>query len=133
MKFLARYADVLYALFRFVFGFLFFCHGTQKLLGWPGDKPTVPAGSLAWFGGIVELVGGAMIALGFFAGCAAFITSGTMAFAYFKFHAPGGPLPIVNKGELAALYCFAFLYIAAADSGRYALDAAFRRKSPVSS
>ena len=128
MKFLARYADVFYTLFRFVFGFLFFCHGTQKLLGWPGGKPTVPTGSLVWFAGIIELAGGAMIALGLFAGCAAFIASGTMAVAYFKAHAPGGFLPIVNKGELAVLYCFAFLYISAVGSGRHSLDAAFRRR-----
>lgn len=128
MKFLARYTEPIYSLFRFVLGFLFFFHGTQKLFGWPGNKPPVAFGDLMWFAGVIEMCGGAMIALGLLAGFAAFIASGTMAVAYFKAHAPGGFLPIVNKGELAVVYCFAFLYIAAHGSGLYSLDRLFTRR-----
>ena len=78
--------------------------------------------------GIVELVGGLMIAIGLLGSFAAFITSGEMAFAYFMAHAPQGYLPIVNQGELAVLYCFLFLYIAAHGSGVWSIDSLIARK-----
>jgi putative oxidoreductase len=123
--FLARYADVTYALLRFMSGALFACHGAQKILGLLGG--TKAAEPLMQVGGIIELVGGIMIAVGLQAGWAAFIASGMMAAAYFMVHAGQGFWPIVNKGELAVLYCFVFLYIAARGSGRFSVDAALRK------
>lgn len=120
MGFLRRYADVFYALFRIVFGLLFASHGAQKLFGvLGGQKVDAP---LMIAAGWIELLTGLLIALGLFAGIAAFIASGQMAVAYFMAHAPGGFWPVVNKGETAVLYCFAFLYIAAHGSGRWSLD-----------
>jgi putative oxidoreductase len=126
MRFLGRYTDVVYALLRFVAGVLFACHGAQKLFGAFGGEPQTGV-PLMLVGGIIEFGGGLLIALGLFAGAAAFISSGEMAVAYFKAHAPHGFWPIVNHGELAVVYCFLFLYIAARGSGRFALDSAVRR------
>jgi len=129
---LGRYSDVTYALLRVVAGLMFACHGAQKLFGVLGGmmgKPgaTAPMGSLPWVGGVIELVGGLMIALGLFAGLAAFICSGEMAVGYFMAHFPRGFWPILNEGELAVLYCFVFLYMASRGSGAYSLDATLRR------
>jgi putative oxidoreductase len=121
---LGRFADVTYALLRFVAGAMFALHGAQKLFGFQGPKMT--SQTLPLVAGIIELVAGLMIALGLFAGWAAFVACGEMAVAYFMVHAPGGFWPIVNKGELAALYCFVFLYIASRGSGRYSLEGASR-------
>jgi putative oxidoreductase len=84
--------------------------------------------SLMGVAGVVELVGGLMIAVGFFTSCAAFIASGEMAVAYFKAHAPQGAFPLLNRGELAVLYCFLFLYIASQGAGEWSLDAMMRKK-----
>jgi putative oxidoreductase len=120
MPFLSRYTDVIYALFRIIFGLLFASHGADKLFGLLGGQPmTVP---LMIAAGWIELVTGLLIALGFFTGIAAFIASGMMAVAYFMAHAPAGFWPVVNKGETAVLYCFAFLYMAARGSGRWSID-----------
>jgi putative oxidoreductase len=120
MPFLSRYTDVIYALFRIIFGLLFASHGADKLFGLLGGQPmNVP---LMIAAGWIELVTGLLIALGFFTGIAAFIASGMMAVAYFMAHAPGGFWPVVNKGETAVLYCFAFLYMAARGSGRWSID-----------
>ena len=128
-----RFAETFYALLRIVAGLLFMLHGTQKLFGVPGDGQTVPLASLMGAAGIIEFVGGLLIALGLFTGLAAFIASGEMAVAYFKAHAPQGPIPLLNHGELAALYCFLFLYIAAKGAGRFSLESQIggRRKEPV--
>ena len=120
MRFLAPFTDVIYTAFRIMFGLLFASHGAQKILGWFGGQ--VQTSGLPMLAGWIELVGGLMIALGLFTGIAAFICSGTMAFAYFLGHASGGFWPVVNQGELAVLYCFAFLYMAARGSGPYSLD-----------
>ena len=119
---LAPHADLTYALFRFFAGMLFIFHGTQKLFGFPGDGSTATLMSLRGLAGVIEVVGGSMIAFGVLAAPAAFIASGTMAVAYFMRHAPQDFFPIVNRGELAVLYCFAFLHIAAVGSGRYSVD-----------
>jgi putative oxidoreductase len=116
---LGKYAPQAYTLLRFVAGVLFAMHGSQKLLGWPGDRARVPIASLMGAAGVIELVGGVMIALGFMTTIAAFLASGEMAFAYFMSHAPKGYLPILNQGELAVLYCFLFLYIAAHGAGSW--------------
>ena len=80
--------------------------------------------------GVIEFFGGALIALGLWAGYAGFITSGQMAVAYFMMHAPGGFWPIVNKGELAVLYCFVFLYIASRGSGSLSIEALIKSVVP---
>jgi putative oxidoreductase len=103
-------------------------HGLQKVFGLLGAKEQPPLMSQAGIGGIIELVGGGLFLLGLFTRPVAFILSGTMAVAYFQFHAPGGFWPVVNKGELAALYCFVFLFFTAAGAGPLSLDAMLRRK-----
>jgi putative oxidoreductase len=127
MPFLARFTDALYALFRIVFGLLFFSHGAQKVLGWFGGQKADAA--LPLVAGWIELVTGLLIVIGLFTGVAAFIASGEMAVAYFMVHAPNGFWPVVNHGEAAVLYCFAFLYMAARGSGIWSVDGA--RARPV--
>lgn len=119
----ASYSAYAYALLRIVAGLMFAMHGSQKLLGFPGgDGSTMPLMSLMGLAGIIELVGGLLITIGLFTRGAAFLASGTMAVAYFMAHAPKGALPIVNEGELAVLYCFVFLFIAAHGAGIWSLD-----------
>lgn len=127
-RFLGTYAPYLYALLRIVSGLMFAMHGSQKLLGFPGGKDPVALLSMMGLAGVIELVGGLMIAFGLLASPAAFIASGMMAVAYFMAHAPQGALPILNGGEPAVLYCFVFLYIAARGSGVWSLDALRRRR-----
>lgn len=129
---LGRYSELIYAVMRLVTGLLFACHGAQKLFGVLGGfmgtpGATAPLASLMGLGGVLELAGGLMIALGLFAGPAAFVCSGMMAVAYFMAHASRSFWPIVNQGELAVVYCFLFLYIASRGSGRFSLDAALRK------
>ncbi len=122
-RFTDRLAPLAYALLRIVAGLTFAMHGSQKLLGYP---PTGSAGSLPALmlvAGIVELGGGVLILAGLFGRIAAFLASGEMAGAYFMSHFPRGFWPIVNRGELAVLYCFLFLYIATRGSGIWSLDA----------
>ena len=126
-RWLGRHAERIYALLRIVAGLLFACHGAQKLFGaLGGTKMTSNPMMLA--GGIIEFAGGLLIAIGLVASWAAFIASGEMAVAYFMVHAKGGFWPIVNKGELAVVYCFLFLYIAARGAGPYSVDAMMRRR-----
>jgi putative oxidoreductase len=124
-RILGRYSEAIFAALRVVAGVMFACHGAQKLLGAFGGQK-VPIASLMGLAGVIELVGGLLIAIGLFASWAAFLASGQMAAAYFMAHAPQGSLPLVNKGELAVLYCFLFLYIAARGAGPYSLDAGRR-------
>ena len=124
-KWLGKYSNFFYALMRIVSGLLFACHGAQKLFGVLGGTKQTETMMLA--AGVIEFVGGILIAVGLFTGYAAFIASGQMAVAYFTQHAPDGFWPIVNKGELAVLYCFVFLYIASRGSGILSLDALFGR------
>jgi putative oxidoreductase len=116
-------------LLRIVAGAMFACHGVQKILGmWmkqPGHQPAV--GSQVWFGGLIELVGGILIALGLFTRPVALLASGTMAVAYFQFHWKLAVedwkfLPIMNGGELAVLYCFVFLVFALSGAGALSID-----------
>jgi putative oxidoreductase len=122
-----RYTEITYALMRVMMGLLFSAHGAQKLLGAFGGKVDT-SNTLIMVAGVIELVGGLLIAVGLFTRVAAFLASGEMAVAYFMVHAPGGFWPIVNKGEPAVVYCFIFLFIAATGGGRYSLDAALRRR-----
>ena len=121
-RLLGRYSPYLYALLRIVAGLLFAQHGLQKLFGWLGAQGAVELMSQMGAAGIIELVGGTLIAIGLFTSPVAFIASGEMAFAYFMAHAPKGFWPIMNGGELAVLYCFLFLYFAAVGSGRWSVD-----------
>ena len=120
------------ALLRSVTGYLFLWHGSAKLLGVPHlaafDKLQVF--SLAGFSGALELVGGVLFLLGLFTRPVAFILSGEMAFAYFIGHAPRGNviLPMLNQGELAVMWCFVFLFFAAAGPGAWSVDALRRRR-----
>lgn len=117
----------LYAVLRIIAGLLFAMHGIQKLFGWPGGQETVAVGSLPFVAGVIELVAGLMILLGFFTSIAAFIASGEMAVAYFMVHFPQAFWPIQNQGETAALFCFIFLYFAARGSGTFSIDNSLRK------
>ena len=121
-RLLGRFSPTLYALLRFTAGLLFFLHGLPKLFGGFGRSAPAPLMSQMGLAGIIEVIGGAMISLGLFTSPVAFIASGQMAVAYFQSHAPRSIWPLVNGGELAALYCFVFLYIAAVGSGSWSLD-----------
>ena len=112
-----------YAALRIVAGFLFLWHGSQKLLGIPTDPPPGLPVFLAYTAGSVELFGGLLVMLGLFTSWAAFVASGLMAAAYWMAHGLNHLLPLLNQGELAALYCFVFLLIAARGSGIWSLDA----------
>ena len=126
-RWLGKYSELLYAVMRVMVGLLFACHGAQKLFGALGGESQV-SNPMLLAAGIIEFVGGGLVAIGLWAGYAAFITSGQMAVAYFMVHAPGGFWPILNKGELAVLYCLVFLYIASRGSGTLSVDAVARRK-----
>jgi putative oxidoreductase len=132
-KFLGRYSEYIYAILRIVVGFLFFWHGWQKLIGPVPQQPADPAAAshgmtaLTAIGGTIELLGGFLIMIGLFTGIAAFLASGMMAVAYFMVHfGMQNFLPIVNKGELAVVYCFVFLYIASRGSGVWSVESLFK-------
>jgi putative oxidoreductase len=125
-RYLGRYAPQFFAILRIIAGLMFTMHGTQKLFGWPGDQAPMKV-PLMQAAGIIELITGILITLGFLTGWAAFLASGEMAAAYFKAHFPNGFLPLLNQGELAALYCFLFLFIAAHGAGIWSIDATLRR------
>lgn len=120
--FMRRYGAEAYALMRIVAGLLFLWHGSQKLLGFPNDAPEAPAFVL-YVAGPIELFGGALVMLGLFTSWAAFLCSGLMACAYWMAHGTRHLFPLLNGGELAVLYCFVFLFIAAHGAGRWSLDA----------
>ena len=130
-RFLGRFSPGAFALLRLVSGLLMACHGGAHVLGMFTPQMKAPLGSLVGVGGVLELVGGFLIAFGLFGSFAAFILSGQMAFAYFMMHAKGGFFPIVNHGEAAVLYCFIFLYIACHGSGAFSLDQLLFRRSAV--
>jgi putative oxidoreductase len=127
MTILGKHAERIYGLMRFMAGALFACHGAQKLFGVLGGQ-RVTGNTLLTIAALIELVAGALIALGLFTAPAAFVASGEMAVAYFKQHAPASFWPVVNKGELAVLFCFVFLYIAAHGPGALGLESALRRR-----
>ncbi|MEU7896080.1 DoxX family protein [Nonomuraea sp. NPDC049152] len=110
------------SLYRIVLGLLFACHGVAKLFGVLGPATVSPGEWPGWYAGIIELVGGGLIILGFFTRIAALICSGEMAFAYFTVHQPKALWPLQNEGELAAVYSWSFLLIAVMGPGAWALD-----------
>jgi putative oxidoreductase len=126
-KVLGKFSPQIYALLRIVAGLLFAQHGAQKLFGALGGD-AVPLGSLMSLAGVIELGGGLLIAAGLFGSLVAFIASGEMAAAYFMAHAGNGLVPIQNRGELAVLYCFLFLYIASRGSGVWSIDAVLGKR-----
>jgi putative oxidoreductase len=124
MSFLDKYTPMLLSILRIVAGLLFLEHGCVKILHFPTSMPIPPDhAALIVTAGYIELIGGALIVLGLFSRIAAFIASGEMAIAYWTAHfAMGGPFPSINKGGEAILFCFVFLYIAAAGPGPWAIN-----------
>jgi putative oxidoreductase len=133
MGFLDRFSPPLLSILRIVSALIFMAHGTAKLLQFPATEMFAqpPATfSLIWVAGVLELVGGALLIVGLFTRPVAFILSGMMAVAYWMMHAPQSVYPIQNGGDAAILYCFIFLYVAAAGGGPWSLDnALFRKKN----
>ena len=123
LRVLDPYEAYLLSVLRIMSGLLFLQHGTSKYLYFPeSDHSGASPLTMGGFSGLIELVGGILLVLGLFTRPAAFIMSGTMAVAYFYAHAPQGFFPLLNGGELAALYCFVFLYLAAAGPGPWSVD-----------
>jgi putative oxidoreductase len=131
MDVLSAWQPRILSILRMVSGLLFLLHGTQKLIGIPASTRAVEAFTLGWAAGVIELVTGALILLGLFTRPAAFLASGTMAFAYWIAHAPRDLFPTNNGGDAAILYCFVFLYLAAAGGGPWSLDASRTRNSGI--
>ena len=120
---LERHRPTALAGLRIITGLMFMQHGTQKIFSFPAEAMgPFQLMSQMGIGGVLELVGGALIVLGLFTRPVAFILSGTMAVAYFYAHAPRAFFPILNGGELAIMYCFVFLFIAAAGGGAWSID-----------
>ena len=122
-SFMGSFGGQTYVLMRIVFGFTFLFHGTQKLLSFPMPPPDGVPVFVIYVAGTIELVGGALVVIGLMTGWAAFLCSGLMAAAYGMAHGGNGLLPIQNQGELAVLYCFAFLFISAHGAGIWSVDA----------
>ncbi len=125
MNLFSKYSDQAYALMRIMAGFMFSFHGVQKIFGILSEFQP-PMWSQGWFGGLIELIAGLLVMLGFQTRWAAFIASGEMAVAYFQFHwkfqFSSAFFPTINRGEMAVLYCFVFLYMATRGSGRWSLE-----------
>lgn len=124
---LASWTPQLLSVLRFITGFLFIAHGTQKWFGFPAPShQPFDLTSQIGVAAVLEVVGGALMIIGLFTRPVAFVLSGLCAFAYFLAHAPQGFWPLVNRGELAALYSFLFLYFAAAGGGPWSVDRLIR-------
>jgi putative oxidoreductase len=126
-SFMRPFESQAYAAFRIVTGLLFVWHGTEKLFGFPEAMPPGVPAFIPYVGGPIELIGGVLVMIGLFTTWAAFLCSGEMAVAYWLGHGLGlnGPFsifPVVNHGELAILYCFAFLFISARGAGIWSVD-----------
>ena len=122
----SKFAPEMLSIARIVIGLLFLEHGTSKLFDFP-HGPVKPAmGSLIWFQGVIEIVGGVLFAVGFLTRPVAFILAGDMAVAYFMAHASKGFFPMLNGGDAAILYCFIFLLYFVAGPGRWAADGSMK-------
>jgi len=130
--FMSRFEESTLGLLRLMAGLLLMQHGVQKMFGLlvPADRPARAFELLSQRGlaGVLEVLGGALLALGLFTRPVAFVLSGLTASAYFLSHAPDGFWPILNRGELAALYCFLFFYLSARGGGPYSVDAILERR-----
>ena|ERR1044071_3944374 len=152
-SFYARWTPRLLSVLRIIAAFLFMAHGAQKLFGFPAAPPPTPEQRarqeceqkcapqpqqqqqqqqggmqpMILVAGILEFFGGLLFLIGLLTRPVAFILSGLMAVAYFMAHAPGGFWPVINKGELAVLYCFVFLFFSVAGGGEWSVDRLFRR------
>ena len=130
--FMSRYENATLALLRVMAGLFLMQHGVQKLFGWliPPDRPggAVELVSQRGLAGVLEVFGGILFVIGLFTRPMAFVLSGMLAVAYFQEHAPNGFWPILNRGELAALYCFVFFYFSARGGGAYSVDAVLERR-----
>ena len=120
--FMRPFESQTYALFRIVVGLLFLWHGTQKLFGFPEPMPPGAPAFIVYIAGPIELLGGVLVMIGLFTSWAAFLCSGLMACAYWMAHGLKALFPLVNGGELAILYCFAFLFISARGAGIWSVD-----------
>ncbi len=127
-KILGKHSETLYAVLRIFAGFMFMQHGAQKLFGVLGREESVELMSQMGVAGVIEFFGGLLIMVGLCTSWAAFLSSGTMAVAYFQVHFPQGFWTVQNRGELAVLYCFVFLYMAARGDGTLSLGKAFGRR-----
>ncbi len=127
--FRAAWAPQVLSLLRFMSGLLFLQHGTAKYLNFPhvAAFDNMAWSSMPGLGGIVEFVTGALLTVGLFTPIAAFLASGEMAIGYFTVQAPQSFFPIVNRGELAVLWCFVFFYLAFAGGGPWSIDALLKR------
>ena len=124
MTFLSPFRPQILSLFRIMSGLLILQHGTSKILGFPTSQMSgVSIASLGGIAGVIELIFGVLLVIGLLSRLSAFILSGLMAVAYFIAHMPQGFFPMLNGGELAALYSFGFLYLAAAGPGPWSVDA----------
>ena len=125
----ATWGPRLLSIVRIVAALMFMGHGIQKLFGFPAAPPFgMPAAfTLIWFAGAIEVVGGALLLVGFLTRPVAFLMSGEMAFAYFMVHAPKSLYPVINAGDAAILYCLMFLYFAVVGGGVWSVDRATRR------
>jgi putative oxidoreductase len=130
---LSRWQAEVRAILRIVVGLLFLEHALIKLAGFPpGGKPGLQdVGSFLWIAGVIELVTSVLVILGLFTRIAAFVAAGEMAVAYWMIHAKMGFYPAVNMGEAAILFCFVFLYLAAAGPGAWSIDGARMRNAPI--
>ncbi len=127
-----EWAPQLRSILRIVVAFLYVQVGSAKWFAFPAailpGGGTAPVGSLVWFAGVIEVVGGTLFFLGLFTRPVAFILSGEMAFAYFIGHAPHGFWPVLNQGAPAIFFCFTYLYFSAAGAGPWSLDALLARR-----
>ena len=128
---LSRWQPQLLAILRIVTGLLFLEHGLSKFFGFPVPFLVHPLPTLLLAAGLIEVAAGVLVTLGLFTRIAAFIASGEMAVAYWMQHFPKSPWPIANMGEAAILFCFVFLYLAAADPGAWSIDGARLRSAPI--
>lgn len=119
---LSAYTPQVLSVLRIVAALLFLAHGTQKLMGFPAAEFAPPMFSIFWFAGVIEIITGVLIGIGLFTRPAAFIASGTMAFAYWMAHAPANFFPTNNGGDAAILFCFVFLFLVFAGPGRWAVN-----------
>jgi putative oxidoreductase len=119
--FLSKYEVQIYSILRIVAGFLFLWHGSQKLFGFPPTTHAAPS-YIKFIAGPIELIGGFLVMIGLWTRWAAFLCSGTIAYAYWTVFGTHALLPVVNGGELAVIYCFLFLFISAKGSGLFCVD-----------